>query len=161
MTALSAVAAVGFEREDYYCALESTLVCEQEDRPLFKRLFASYFSPQEASNKPEGRGSGEADDEYSDIAMKKTFAKVDSIKEFSEHKSKDERINKMANVPLAVLLAKAIGENDYQALHYLAELGVKSLGKLQREDVYRIDELVDKAERSIGWYGVVEKLMPI
>lgn len=161
LTALSAVTAVGFEREEFYWALESTLVCEQVDRPLFKRLFMSYFSPQKASNRRDERGAGEAGDgEDIDIAPEDTHTVVNPSKGFREQKSDRQKIEEILHISPIVLLAKAVRENDYHTLHYLAELGVRSLGKLKREDAHRVDELVDKAEMAIGWFDVVGGLIP-
>lgn len=162
LTALSAVAAVGFEREDFYYALESTLICEQVDIPLFKKLFVVYFSPPEAENKPvERNNKGEADDNQNiDISSENTYIKVNYSNGFSEQVNEDEKIKEMQNVPPVTLLFKAVRENDYPALDYVAELGVRSLGGLKKEDVHRLDELVDNAEKAIGWYDVYYSLMP-
>ena len=162
LAALSAVAVAGFDREDFYAALESVLVCERVDRPLFKRLFVAYFSPPDAGNRPEEKGGGEIDesDEDIDVAEEKSYAAVDYLKGFSEQKSEQEKLEELLHVPPAILLAKAAAENDYRLLHYLAELGVRSLGRLKREDVYRLEELVEKAQKAIGWFDVVQSLMP-
>jgi len=162
LTALSAVAVIGFDREDFYCALESTLICERSDIPLFKKLFVVYFSPPGTENKPvERNNKGEADDnEDIDISSENTYAKMNYSNGFSEQINEDEKTKEMHDIPPVTLLSKAVRENDYPTLDYVAELGVRSLGGLKKEDVHRLDELVDNAEKAIGWFDVYYSLMP-
>lgn len=162
LTALSAVAAVGVEREDFYYALESTLVCERADIPMFKKLFIVYFAPPGTENKPtEKNTKGEADDnEDININAENTYTKVNYSNGFSEQVHEDEKIKEMQNIPPVTLLTKAVREGDYRALDYVAELGVRSLGELKKEDVHRLDELVNDAEKAIGWFDVYYSLMP-
>ncbi|MGB9790974.1 MAG: hypothetical protein ACPLTR_00160 [Thermacetogeniaceae bacterium] len=152
---LKAVAEVGFDREDFYHALRAILIVEQEDLPLFDNLFRLYFQqPLSKYKKPKDSKASDFDDagnpEGKDIEMT----------ESAEGAGMGVEGEQLPPGSPAHLLAKAVLEGNYPLLRALADMGVRSLGRLKPEDFKRMDDLIEQAKKNIGWDEALEILFP-
>ncbi|NPV28303.1 MAG: VWA domain-containing protein [Firmicutes bacterium] len=145
--ALKAAAEVGFLQEDFYCALCCTLVKERADKSLFDKLFRLFFlSLQGGTNNPANKENGEeSEDAPGDGA---------ELVQSAEGKG----MGKGGGASPALLLVKAVREGNYPLLRFLAELALKSLGKITREQLAEMDKTVERAKVAIGWYEGVNRL---
>lgn len=145
--ALKATAEVGFLQEDFHYALCCTLVKERADKPLFDKLFRLFFlSLQGGTNNPANKENGEE----SEGAPGGGVELVQS--------AEGKGMGKGGGATPALLLVKAVREGNYPLLRFLAELALKSLGKITREQLADMDKTVEKAKVAIGWYEGVNRL---
>ncbi|HPJ92578.1 MAG TPA: hypothetical protein PLU81_12650 [Deltaproteobacteria bacterium] len=153
--ALEAIDLVGFEREDFYNALKATIIKDHADMPVFISLFRLFFGekpkgpPKEDTGDPfdgpqdgsdDGREGGRVEGANSPGVVTEQRAK-----------------SRIEGEPY-LLLIKAVRENDYDMLQYLAHQGVKNLGTVHPQDIDNAQALVKKAKRSLGWEKACDEL---
>ncbi len=149
--ALKATAEVGFNREDFYHALCCTLVKEQADKYLFNKLFRLFFLS--LPDKPE-RNEHENFRDLGDPEVKDNLQVNVELVQNAEGTGR----GRGGGASPALLLVKAVRENNYPLLRALAELAVKSLGKLSRDQLAQLDIIIEQAKVAIGWYEGVNRL---
>ena len=153
--ALEAIALVGLEREDVLNTLKATLIKEQADIPVFISLFRLFFGekpkgpPKEDSGDPFEGSQDESDDG-------REAARVEGGN--SPGVLTEQRARSRIEGEPYLLLIKAVRENDYDMLQYLAHQGVKNLGTVYPQDVNNVQALVKKAKRSLGWEKAMDEL---
>ncbi|MGB4505187.1 MAG: VWA domain-containing protein [Syntrophaceticus sp.] len=142
--ALEAVALVGIEQNDFYTALQSTLIADQMDQPLFNKLFRLYFRTSAQSSKVSFQ-------EREKFNIPYDF--VQSIE--------GKGMGRGAGASPYLLLVKAVREFNYSLLQQLAQIGIKSLDGLERKAVSEIEDLVVQVKVAIGWYQAINTLEKI
>lgn len=150
--ALNAVAEVGFSYENFYNALQCTLIKEQSEQFLFDKLFRLYFfSLHEGS--------------YLDLQSQKETDRLTAIIENDLEPMRElvknadgKNLGRGGGSSPLLLLIKAVQNENYTLLSFLAELAVKSLGTISRDALNEIDKMILQAKISISWYEAVNRL---
>lgn len=143
--ALESVALIGLTRDDFHSALLSTLVTDQMDQPLFDKLFRLYFLIlSKRYQQVHAQNSGEVDEVYTSPKL------VQSID--------GKGIGRGGGATPYILLVKAVRESNYPLLRRLGEMAVTNLIPLEQDAVKDLDNLVDQAKVSLGWYQAVNTL---
>lgn len=143
--AARAAALVGFQPDDFYYALSCNLVCDQSELALFDKLFRLYFLTLPAAGQPEAGQIPPPEQHLSETAR--------SVE--------GQGAGRGAGGSPALMLVKAVVEGNTSLLEYLAQVAFNSLGKISREELGKIDDLVVRAKVSIGWYMAVNHLEQI
>jgi uncharacterized protein with von Willebrand factor type A (vWA) domain len=153
--ALEAIALIGLDREDFFNALKATLIKQRSDIPVFVSLFRIYFGekpqgpPKEATGDPfDGPPDGSDDG--------RETARVEGGN--SPGVVTEQRTRSRNQGEPYLLVIKAVRENDYDMLQYLAHQGVQNLGLVYPQDVNNAQTLVKKAKETIGWQKAIDEL---
>ncbi|MBN2298038.1 MAG: hypothetical protein JXM72_05565 [Deltaproteobacteria bacterium] len=153
--ALEAIALVGLDREDFFDALKATLVKDHADMPVFVSLFKLFFGKKPKGPPEEDTGSPfEAPPEGSDDGREASRIEGGN----SPGVLTEQRARSRNQGEPYLLLIKAVRENDYDMLQYLAHQGVKNIGRVYPQDVNNVQALVKKAKRSLGWEKACDEL---
>ncbi|MDH7578776.1 MAG: VWA domain-containing protein [Bacillota bacterium] len=147
--ALKATAEVGFTWEDFYHALCCTLVKERADKPLFDKLFRLFFLSLHA--KPDNKPHENVED-----GEEKNNAPGVNVELVQNAEGKG--MGRGGGASPALLLVKAVREENYPLLRKIAELAVKSLGEISQDRFSEMDQVVEHAKVAIGWYEGVNRL---
>ena len=153
--ALEAIALIGLDRDDFFSALKATLIKQRADMPVFVSLFRIYFGekpkgpPKEATGDPF-EGSSEDGDDGRETARVEGGNSPGVVTE--------QRARSRNQGEPYLLLIKAVQENDYDMLQYLAHQGVRNLGTVYPQDVNNVAVLVKKAKETIGWKKAADEL---
>ncbi|MBN2298039.1 MAG: hypothetical protein JXM72_05570 [Deltaproteobacteria bacterium] len=153
--ALEAITFLGPDREDFFNALKATLIKQRADIPVFVSLFRIYFGdkpqgpPKEATGDPfEGPPDG-SDDGRETARVEGGNSPGVVTEQLTRSRNQGEPY---------LLLIKAVRENDYDMLQYLAHQGVQNLGLVYPQDVNNAQTLVKKAKETIGWQKAIDEL---
>lgn len=153
--ALEAIALVGLEREDFFDALKATMIKEYADMPIFVSLFRLFFG-----EKPEGPPQEDTGDPFEgpqdDGDDGRETGRIEGGN--SPGVVTEQRAKSRIQGEPHLLLIKAVRENDYDMLQYLAHQGVKNLGMVYPHDMNNAKALVKKAKRSLGWEKALDDL---
>lgn len=145
--ALRAVKEVGFNRENFYLALNCTLVNVHADLPLFNKIFRLYFLTLPTNDHINPGELHESDDHSQDTVSAELVQTAEGM-----------GMGKGGGASPALLLVKAVRQENYPLLRQLGETAIKSLGRLERKDVGNIVNLIVQAKVAIGWFEAVNRL---
>ena len=153
--ALEAITLVGLDREDFFHALKATLIKEQADMPVFISLFRLFFG-----EKPKGPPKEDSGDPFDGPSDGSGDGRETSRIEGGNSPGvlTEQRTRSRIEGEPYLLLIKAVRENDYDTLQYLAHQGVKNLGKVYPQDVNNVKSLIKKAKLSLGWEKACDEL---
>ena len=153
--ALEAISLVGLEREDVFNALKATMIKEHADMPVFVSLFRVYFG-----EKPQGPPKEDTGDPFEgpqeDGDDGRETGRVEGGNSPGVVTQQQARSH-LEGQPY-LLLIKAVKENDYDMLQYLAHQGIKNLGTVYPQDRHNVEKLVKQAKRSLGWEKAMDEL---
>ena len=153
--ALEAVALVGLDRQDFSDALKATLVKDRADMPVFVSLFKLFFG-----KKPKGPPKEDSGDPFEPPPDGSDDGRENSRIEGGNRPGvlTEQRARSRNQGEPYLLLIKAVRENDYDMLQYLAHQGVKNLGRVYPQDVNNVQALIKKAKVSLGWEKACDEL---
>jgi hypothetical protein len=146
---LRAVSVLGFCQNDFHIALCSILIADRADKPLFDRLFRLFFL---SMNKQRTHA---AEDEKSTPA---DSAGLEGLPAELAQQADGSGMGRGAGASPAILLVRAVRENNRLLLERLAQVAVKSLGPASRTNLQQMDNAVVQAKVAIGWYEAVNRL---
>ncbi len=153
--ALNAVALLGLDRDDIFNALKATLIKEHADMPVFVSLFRVYFG-----EKPQGPPKEDTGDPFEgpqeDGDDGRETGRVEGGN--SPGVVMEQQARSHIEGQSYLLLIKAVRENDYDMLQYLAHQGIKNLGTVYPQDRNNVKALVRQAKSSLGWGKAMEEL---
>jgi uncharacterized protein with von Willebrand factor type A (vWA) domain len=147
--ALRAVSEVGFCQEDFRIALCSILIADRIDKPLFDRLFRLFFL---SLHRQGADGAGEDESSAADSVG------PEGLPAELAQQADGTGMGRGAGASPAILLIRAVRENNRLLLERLAQLAVKSLGPVSRTNIQHMDTIIVQAKVAIGWYEAVNRL---
>lgn len=157
--ALKAVAEMGLERDKFYHALRCVMVTERAELDLFDNLFNFFFSSSYPHQRnPEDTGNSLPDSPEKNRCFEREVTGI--LDEQDAGRKGEKQVIKATGKIPAGILVRAVQEGDYAVLRYLAEQGVKNLGRLSKSDYKNMDFLIEKAKENISWNEAVKQLLP-
>lgn len=158
--ALKAVSIVGLNPGDFKEALRCTLISDASEMPLFDRLFHLHFVVDYPHVRPSDAALDRTSDEETNEGKDDTAAAVTQfVPGTGSGRGDGDTLERLGESP-ALLLVRAVKEGDYALLRRIAELGVKSLGRLGPGDFRQMDLLIERAKANIGWHEAIKWLIP-
>jgi uncharacterized protein with von Willebrand factor type A (vWA) domain len=153
--ALKAVSLVGIAYDDFYAALSCTLIKERADMNVFHTLFRICFNV-----KPDGPPQEDSGDPLEDSGNQGYDGRESGRVEAGNTPGvvTEQRMKSRIEGEPYLLLVQAVKEGDYDMLQELAHQAVKNIAGIRHYTIDDAQEMVKKAQNSIGWEKAMDEL---